>query len=154
MLINKNKANEKYDKKILYYNYMLNKKKAKIFLEKIKAVFKKKKKPKFIIFLKKLNSKAKNSGKKFFSYLDWVKNMKICSQIIKFNLIKSKFPLIKKNHDFINNFFITKKSFINQNNKVEEFTEIYQKNVISFQSLSFSSIYILSRGNSHKLFSD
>ena len=32
LLINKNKANEKYDKKILYYNYMLNKKKAKIFL--------------------------------------------------------------------------------------------------------------------------
>ena len=44
--------------------------------------------------------------------------------------------------------------FINQNNEVEEFTEIYQKNVISFQSLSFSSIYILSRGNSHKLFPD
>ena len=148
LLINKNKANEKYDKKILYYNYMLNKKKAKIFLEKIKAVFKKKKKPKFIIFLKKLNSKAKNSGKKFFSYLDWVKNMKICSQIIKFNLIKSKFPLIKKNHDFINNFFITKKSFINQNNNLKNGinNELSQIRKIIFLQKAFRQYIKIKKG--------
>ena len=116
LMINKNKKNEKYDKKIIYYNDMLNKKKAKIFFDKIKGVIKKKKKEKYNYFINKLKLKAKNSNKKFFSYSDWINNMKICSQIIKFNLIKNKFPLIKKNYDFVNSFFITKKSYKNQSN--------------------------------------
>ena len=148
LLISKNKGNEKYDKKILYYNYMLNKKKAKIFLDKIKNVFKKKKKPKFIFFLKRLNSKAKNSGKKFYSYLEWIKNMKICSQIIKFNLIKNKFPLIKKNRDFVSNFFITKKSFINQNNNSQNGlnNELSQIKKIIFLQKTFRQYIKIKKG--------
>ena len=114
-LFNKNKNKENFDKKIMYYNYMLNKKKGKIFFDKIKSFFKKKKRPYYKYFISKLNLKAKNSMKKFFSIFEWINNMKICSQI-KFDLIKNKFPLIKKNFDFINNSFITKISLVNKIN--------------------------------------
>ena len=116
ILISRNKNNENYQKKIFYYNYMLNKKKAKIFFDKIKNIFQKKKKIKFDFFVKKLKLKAKKSKKKFYTIFDWVKNMKICSQI-KFNFLKQpKHLLIKKNFGFKKNFFITKISFGSQNN--------------------------------------
>ena len=107
LTISRNKNNEKYDKKIMYYNEMLNKKKAKIFFDKIKNIFKKKKKSKFNFFISKMKIKAKNARKKFISIFSWIKNMKMCTEI-QFNYINKKFPIIKKNFSFINNFFITK----------------------------------------------
>ena len=134
---NKNKNQENFEKKIMYYNYMLNKKKAKIFTEKIKNLYKKKKKPNIKLLIMKLKLKAKNSMKKYFSIYEWIKNMKICSQI-KFNIFENKYPLIKKNCDFKNNFFISKKSFKTKNNTSQNGinTEIYQiKKIIFIQKM-------------------
>ena len=134
---NKNKNQENFEKKIMYYNYMLNKKKAKIFTEKIKNLYKKKKKPNIKLLIMKLKLKAKNSMKKYFSIYEWIKNMKICSQI-KFNIFEKKYPLIKKNCDFKNNFFISKKSFKTKNNTSQNGinTEIYQiKKIIFIQKM-------------------
>ena len=85
----------------------------------------------------KLKLKAKNSMKKYFSIYEWIKNMKICSQI-KFNIFEKKYPLIKKNCDFKNNFFISKKSFKTKNNTSQNGinTEIYQiKKIIFIQKM-------------------
>ena len=137
VIINQNKNNETYQKKIFYYNYMLNKKKAKIFFDKINNIFKKKKKIKFELFTKKLNLKAKKSKKKFFTIFDWVNNMKICPQN-KFNILKQNIShLIKKNFGFKNNFFMTKISFGNsQNNLNNNNSFIYQiKKIIFLQKM-------------------
>ena len=148
LAINRNKKKEKYDKKILYYNEMINKKKAKIFLNKIEIILKKKKKIKFSFFIRKLSLKAKNCTKKFYSYFEWMKNMKICSQIIKFNLIQKKFPLIKKNNGFVNNFFITKITFQNQNNnsQIGLNAESYQISKVVFLQKIFRQYIKIKKG--------
>ena len=146
-LINKNKNQENLDKKILYYNYMLNRKKAKIFADKIKNFFKKKKKPKYNYFISKLNLIAKFSIKKFFSIFDWINNMKICSQT-KFNLMQNKYPLIKKNFDFINNSYITKIYFASQNNNSQRGsnTELSEIDKIIFLQNSFRHYIQMKKG--------
>ena len=149
-IINKNKSNENYEKKMFYYNYMLNKKKAKIFLDKIKQLFKKKKKTKFNFFISKLNSKAKNSIKKFFSIFDWVNNIKICSNI-NFNILRQNFPLIKKNSDFIHNFFITKIKIAtiqnnNSQNDINVHSELYQIQKIIFIQKMFRHYLRIKKG--------
>ena len=148
LTISRNKNNEKYDKKIMYYNEMLIKKKAKIFSDKIKNIFKKKKKSKFNFFISKLKLKAKNSQKKFFSIFSWMKNMEICSQI-KFNIIKKKFPLIKKNFGFINNFLITKVTIKNTKNDSTNgmSVELFQIKKIIFIQKAFRQYIKIKRGN-------
>ena len=147
VIINQNKNNETYQKKIFYYNYMLNKKKAKIFFDKINNIFKKKKKTKFDFFTKKLNLKAKKSKKKFFTIFDWVNNMKICPQN-KFNILKqNKFHSIKKNFEFKNNFFMTKISFGNsQNNLNNNNSFIYQIKKIIFLQKMFRHYLRIKKG--------
>ena len=147
VIINQNKNNETYQKKIFYYNYMLNKKKAKIFFDKINNIFKKKKKIKFDFFTKKLNLKAKKSKKKFFTIFDWVNNMKICPQN-KFNILKQNIShLIKKNFGFKNNFFMTKISFGNsQNNLNNNNSFIYQIKKIIFLQKMFRHYLRIKKG--------
>ena len=147
VIINQNKNNETYQKKIFYYNYMLNKKKAKIFFDKINNIFKKKKKIKFDFFTKKLNLKAKKSKKKFFTIFDWVNNMKICPQN-KFNILKQNIShLIKKNFGFKNNFFMTKISFSNsQNNLNNNNSFIYQIKKIIFLQKMFRHYLRIKKG--------
>jgi len=153
-IINKNKNNEIYEKKIFYYNYMLNKKKAKIFLDKIKLILKKKKKPKFNFFISKLNLKAKNSIKKFFTIFDWVNNMKICPNI-NFNILRHNFPLIKKNSDFIHNFFITKINIApnlnnNSQNDINVNNELYQIQKIIYIQKMFRHYLRIKKGKQLK----
>ena len=145
--INRNKNNEHYQKKICYYNYMLNRKKAKIFLDKMKNIFKKKKKTKFNFFIKRLNSKAKKSQKKFFTIFDWVKNMKICPQN-KFNILKqTKYHSIKKNFGFKKNFFMTKILFgTSQNNLNNNNTFIAQIKKIIFLQKMFRHYLKIKKG--------
>ena len=147
VIINQNKNNETYQKKIFYYNYMLNKKKAKIFFDKINNIFKKKKKTKFDFFTKKLNLKAKKSKKKFFTIFDWVNNMKICPQN-KFNILKQNIShSIKKNFGFKNNFFMTKISFGNsQNNLNNNNSFIYQIKKIIFLQKMFRHYLRIKKG--------
>ena len=148
VIINQNKNNETYQKKIFYYNYMLNKKKAKIFFDKINNIFKKKKKIKFELFTKKLNLKAKKSKKKFFTIFDWVNNMKICPQN-KFNILKQNIShLIKKNFGFKNNFFMTKISFGNSQNNLNNNNNsfIYQIKKIIFLQKMFRHYLRIKKG--------
>ena len=147
VIINQNKNNETYQKKIFYYNYMLNKKKAKIFFDKIKNIFKKKKKIKFDFFSKKLNLKAQKSNKKFYTIFDWVKNMKICPQNKFYILKQNKYHLIKKNFGFKKDFFMTKISFGNsQNNLNNNNTFINQIKKIIFLQKMFRHYLRIKKG--------
>ena len=137
-VLNSNKNSENYNYKIKYYNFMLNQKKAKYFLDKITPIIKKKKKKKFNIFKKKLIIKAKIGNKKFFSIFNWFNNMKICSQI-KFNLLPNKYRFIKNKNLFLKNKnFITKISYHSlENYQVNPNSELYQIKKIIFLQKKF-----------------
>ena len=137
--INKNRNDESFNKRLLVYNDILNRKKAKIFYDKINNYIKYKLKDYRKNFLKKLKHKAKNSMKKIYTIFDWNKNMEICNEI-KLEIIDVKFnkhTIINKNYGFITNFFMTKKSFISKNNdKMGINTKDYQiKKIIFIQKI-------------------
>ena len=142
--ISKNRSDENFNKKLMIYNDMLNKKKAKYFFDKVENYIKYLLKPKRKFFLKKLRNKAKNSMRKIYTIYDWYNSMKICSEIVlqidkddNIYFIKRKKENINKSFGFVHNFFITKKLIFSKNNdKDSSNTEIYQiKKIIFIQKV-------------------
>ena len=93
-IIIKNKDDENFNKRLLLYNDLLNRKKLKIFYDKINCYIKYLLKPKKKAFLKKLKNKAKYSMKKIYSIYDWINNIKI-SIIIYISKERKTWVLIK-----------------------------------------------------------
>ena len=115
----KNRNDDNFNKRLLIYNDLLNRKKLKIFYDKLSNYIKSLLKPKRKLFLNKLKNKAKHSIKKIYSIYDWIKNMKISHEIklqyidnTDLYFIKKKTLNICKNIGFVSNFFLTKKVLI------------------------------------------
>ena len=114
--ISRNKSENNFRNKLLIYSDMLNRKKLKIFYDKVYNLVKYLLKQKRKLFLKKLKNKAKNSIKKIYSIYDWINSMEIFREIeleiidnSDLYFIKKKNLNINKNIGFISNYYISKK---------------------------------------------
>ena len=140
----KNRNDDNFNKRLLIYNELLNRRKLKIFYDKLCNYIKYLLKPKRKIFLNKLKNKAKHSIKKIYSIYDWINNMKI-SHEIKLQIIdntdlyyiKKKTLNINKNIGFVSNFYLTKKILIStKKESVGSNTKNYQiKQIILIQKI-------------------
>ena len=152
-IINQNKNDDSFNKRLKIYNDMLNKKKINVFKDKfcnyIKYILKLKGKKLF----KKLKNKSKNSVKKFYTIFDWKKNIKICKNT-KFSIIHAnnspkikKRDKIDKSAGFIYNSFITKKSYISKKNDINGTnTRNYQMKKIIFIQKIFKRLFKIKKG--------
>jgi hypothetical protein len=150
--LSKSKNDDSFNKRLKIYNDMLNKKRIKVFNDKfcnyIRYLLKLKRKK----FFRNLKNKSRSSVKKFYTILDWKKNIKICKNI-KFSIIhenKSKIKKrdkIDKSNGFISNSFITKKSYISKRNDINGTnTRNYQMKKIIFLQKIFKHYIKIKKG--------
>ena len=151
--LSKSKNDDSFNKRLKIYSDMLNKKKIKVFNEKFCNYIRYLLKLKGKKFFKNLKNKSKSSFKKFYTFLDWKKNIKICKNI-KFSIIhdndKSKIKKrdkIDKSNGFISNSFFTKKSYISKKNDINGTnTRKYQMKKIIFIQKIFKRYFKIKKG--------
>ena len=152
-IISKSKNDDSFNKRLKIYNEMLNKKRIKVFRDKFCNYIRYLLKLKGKKFFKNLKNKSKSSVKKFYTFFDWKKNIKICKNI-KFSIIHVnnaskiiKRDKIDKSNGFLSNSFITKKSYISKKNDINGTnTRNYQMKKIIFLQNIFKRYIKIKKG--------